>query len=573
MALQAGTKLGRYEVLSSLGAGGMGEVYRARDEQLGREVAIKVLPEAVAGDAERLARFEREARVLASLNHPNVAHLYGYERDGDTSFIIMELVEGETLADRLARGVLPFEQVVSLFLQIAEGLEAAHEQGVVHRDLKPANIKLGGASDGASTLPSGGRLKILDFGLAKAMAADEAGSPRVGDAAESPTLTLAATQRGEILGTAAYMAPEQARGQPVDKRADIWAFGVCLFEALTGRQAFGADTASDSMAAILTRDPDWSLLPADVATELRGLLIRCLEKDAMHRLRDIGDARIELESLAKSGAGSTGHGVRSAAIADAADAAAAPVGVAPSPAPGSGAPGRRHSLLIAAAVLVALLVGLVVYPRLRATLGEPVVVVMDTTSPVGVYDPVSLAQGETNADDLTEVLSDLPVRVVKENTSPLWRREHQVAQLEPALVVIHVSAFVYPPTFDDGDAFAEFSQGLAAVAGTTYRELLTNKIVAFFGYLAATSDRTRFLVYSRGTFDDPERAKALVDSWVARFPALEGRVWTYSVPHDEQTHAASWRDPETAAGLHARIVEILGLGRGMRLELGSTLGR
>ena len=288
MALKAGGRLGHYEILSSLGAGGMGEVYRAKDTKLGREVAIKLLLEEVASDPERLARFDREARVLASLNHSNIATLYGFETEGDTSFLVMELVEGETLADRIRRGAIPVDEALPLFLQIAEGLEAAHEKGVIHRDLKPANIKV----------TEDGQVKILDFGLAKAMAVDT-GESDAASISMSPTLTLAATQRGEILGTAGYMSPEQARGQAVDRRADIWAFGVCLYEALTGRRMFEGETAADTLAKVLEREVDWNALVDSTPRSVRRLLQRCLAKRAENRLQHIGDARLELrEALA-----------------------------------------------------------------------------------------------------------------------------------------------------------------------------------------------------------------------------------------------------------------------------------
>jgi serine/threonine-protein kinase len=285
MPLQPGATLGHYEILSTLGAGGMGEVYRARDTQLGREVAIKVLLDEVSADPERLARFEREARVLASLNHNNVATLHGFEKHEDTSFLVMELVEGETLADRITRGPMSVEQAVGIFLQIADGLHAAHAKGVVHRDLKPANIKLG--ADGQT-------LKILDFGLARAMAGEI--SEQVGPAvSESPTLTLAATMRGEILGTAGYMSPEQARGDAADEQSDIWAFGACLYESLTGDKAFGGSTVSDSLAAVLKDDPAWQALPDDLPRALRRALDRCLSKSRRQRFADIRDARLDLE--------------------------------------------------------------------------------------------------------------------------------------------------------------------------------------------------------------------------------------------------------------------------------------
>ncbi len=282
MALDSGTRLGNYEVVSSLGAGGMGEVYRARDEKLGREVAIKLLRQEVSNDPERLARFTREARVLASLNHPNIATLHGFETAQDTPFLVMELVEGETLAERIKRGAIPVEEALALFLQIADGLEAAHDKGVIHRDLKPANIKV--TDEGAA--------KILDFGLAKAMTAESTmGDP---NSSESPTLTAAATKPGQILGTTAYMSPEQAKGGAVDKRADVWAFGACLYEALTGERAFQGDSAQDVLGSVLKLDPAWDALPSATPTPLRRLLRRCLEKNPNDRLRDIGDARLEL---------------------------------------------------------------------------------------------------------------------------------------------------------------------------------------------------------------------------------------------------------------------------------------
>jgi serine/threonine-protein kinase len=283
MPLEIGSKLGQYEILSNLGAGGMGEVYRAKDTKLGREVALKLLLAEVSASPDRLARFEREARVLASLNHPNVATLHGFEQEGDTSFLVMELVDGETLADRIARGPIPIEEAVPLFVRIAEGLEAAHKQGIIHRDLKPANVKVSGA----------GRVKILDFGLAKAMAPEAAAGS--GDLSQSPTLTLAATQRGEVLGTAAYMAPEQAKGKTVDRRADVWAFGVCLFEALAGSRAFRGEDVADTLAAVLRAELDWSALPPTTPRSLRRLLRRCIRRDPGERLRDIADARLELQ--------------------------------------------------------------------------------------------------------------------------------------------------------------------------------------------------------------------------------------------------------------------------------------
>ena len=281
MTLAAGSRLGLYEILSPLGAGGMGEVYRARDTRLGREVAIKVLPEAFALDTERLARFDREARVLASLNHPGIAAIYGVEEARGTRILVLELVEGETLAERIAAGPLPSEDALSYSRQIAEALEAAHEKGVVHRDLKPANVKV----------TPGGKIKVLDFGLAKAFAAETAGR----DLSHSPTVTSGGTQRGVILGTAAYMSPEQARGKAVDRRSDVWAFGCLLYEMLSGRKAFEGETVSDVLASVLTREPDWNALPTQTPPRVRELLQRCLRKDPDKRLHDVADARLDIE--------------------------------------------------------------------------------------------------------------------------------------------------------------------------------------------------------------------------------------------------------------------------------------
>ena len=278
MSLTAGARLGFFEVLGPLGKGGMGEVYRARDTRLGREVAIKVLPSELEKNPERLARFEREARVLASLKHPNVATLHGFERAGDTGFLVMELIEGETLERRIARGPMPWREAAMLFEAIADGLKAAHESGIVHRDLKPANIKI----------DEEGRPKVLDFGLARSTADDVAA---MGALSHSPTLTAGATVPGVLLGTAAYMSPEQARGARVDRRADVWAFGACLYEALTATRAFHGEDTSMVLAAILTREPDWERLPTNLPQSIGALLRRCLQKDTRQRMQDVGDAR------------------------------------------------------------------------------------------------------------------------------------------------------------------------------------------------------------------------------------------------------------------------------------------
>src|SRR6187549_42591 len=284
MPLASGTPLGSYTIMSAIGAGGMGEVYRARDTKLNRDVAIKVLLPAVANDPDRLARFSREAQVLASLNHPNIAAIYGIEESAGVTALVMELVEGEDLSQRIARGAIPIDETLPIAKQIAEALEAAHEQGIVHRDLKPANIKV----------KTDGTVKVLDFGLARATD-PVTNAPNV---SQSPTLTTPAmTQAGMILGTAAYMSPEQAKGRTVDKRADIWAFGVVVYEMLTGRRLFAAEDVSETLAAVLTRDLSMAALPAATPLRLQRLLARCLDRDPRMRLRDIGEARVEIERI------------------------------------------------------------------------------------------------------------------------------------------------------------------------------------------------------------------------------------------------------------------------------------
>src|SRR5688500_3946188 len=270
MPLQPGSRIGSYEIIGALGAGGMGEVYRARDSKLGREVALKVLPEAFASDHDRIARFEREAQVLASLNHPHIAHIHGFESSQDSRALVMELVEGPTLADRLRAGPIPLDEALAIARQIAEALEAAHERGIIHRDLKPANIKV----------TDEGVVKVLDFGLAKAI--EPAAAAAI---SQSPTLSIHATQAGVVLGTAAYMSPEQARGKPADARADVWAFGVVLFEMLAGRSPFDGDEITDILASVLKAEPQWHTLPRDLPPSVARLLRRCLQKDRRQRLQ------------------------------------------------------------------------------------------------------------------------------------------------------------------------------------------------------------------------------------------------------------------------------------------------
>jgi serine/threonine-protein kinase len=299
MNLSAGRTLSHYALVEQIGEGGMGVVWKAEDTVLGRAVALKILPDVFAGDAERLSRFAQEARLLASLNHPNIAAIHGLEEIDGLRFLVLEMVPGDTLADRIARGRLPLGEALDIARQIAEAFEAAHDKGIVHRDLKPANVKL----------TDEGTIKVLDFGLAKALAGEQQQGSASGASptylAHSPTITTDRTRAGSILGTAAYMSPEQARGKPVDKRTDIWAFGCVMYECLTGRQPFPGETVSDVIGAILHLEPDWSLLPENTPPRIARLLRHCLDKDAKRRLRDIGDARLEIEGARQASTSST----------------------------------------------------------------------------------------------------------------------------------------------------------------------------------------------------------------------------------------------------------------------------
>ena len=284
MSLTLGTRLGVYEVTAKIGEGGMGEVYQARDTTLDRDVALKVLPEAFTADPDRLARFQREAKVLASLNHPNIGAIYGLEAAGDTQALVLELIEGPTLADRIAEGPIPVDEALTIAKQIAEALEAAHEQGIIHRDLKPANVKV----------RLDGTVKVLDFGLAKAVTPEASGV----SATESPTMSLtAATQMGMVIGTAAYMAPEQAKGKPVDKQADIWAFGAVLFEMLTGKRAFSGGDVSDTLAAVLRDEVKLDQLPDETPARVRQIVTACLQRERKQRIHDVADVRLALEGV------------------------------------------------------------------------------------------------------------------------------------------------------------------------------------------------------------------------------------------------------------------------------------
>ena len=536
MTLSVGDRLGRYEILGPLGAGGMGEVYRARDTELDREVAVKVLLEAVAQDPDRIARFEREARLLASLSHQNIATLHGLEEHEGQRYLVMELAEGETLAERLQRGSLPADEALEIALQIANGLEAAHEAGIVHRDLKPANVMLSHE----------GKVKVLDFGLGKAWQTDEGDA----DLTQSPTLTGQITEGGMLLGTVAYMSPEQARGKRVDNRTDNWAFGCVLFEMLTGQKPFQGETVTDALAAVVTFEPDWENLPDATPPTIQHLLRRCLQKAPNRRLHSIADARLDIEDVINEPPATYG----SAQVTD----------------------GGRHKkgLSTGAAVAVALAGAVVggglVIGFVKQTVQsdeaavargpQPVIFLMDTSAPRGVYDPETLHDSGTNADDLNDLLRDLPVTLFKETLGSTWDREDQILKQRPDLILIHRSSFFHSANLEFGFGYGPFEDPEDDARFVRSYLMIESKLMAFLGYVGLGDPQTKFLVYSRGRGGKwPQEDRT---AWVAeiegRFPQLKGRVFTMKVPVDEDG-AGSFRDPVTGQMIRERVVDLLEL--------------
>jgi serine/threonine-protein kinase len=423
-ALKTGTKLGSYEILAFLGAGGMGEVYQAHDCKLGRNVAVKVLPAAFVHDADRLSRFQREARMLASLNHPNIAAIYGLEQSDEVQYLVMELVPGQTLAERLSTNPLSIEESLAISRQIAEALQAAHEKGVIHRDLKPANVKV---------TPEG-RVKVLDFGLAKAFTGDGGPHP-----SQAPTVTGMGTQEGAILGTPAYMSPEQVRGRPVDKRTDIWAFGCVLYELLTGRKAFPGETLADTIAAILEREPDWLALPPSTPTEIRDLLQQSLQKSQPRRLDDISKARIEMEKVQR-------YGLTAELLANLRTVRHDQPSSIPTPAPTVA--GRRvRNLAVALLAVIVLAAGAVIIPPWRERMrGSPGIEPIPRERQLAVLpfevvgaDPSAKAFSDGLTETLTAKLAQLTTRHDLQVVPASEVRNRKVASSESARAELGVN--------------------------------------------------------------------------------------------------------------------------------------
>jgi hypothetical protein len=483
----------------------MGEVYRARDTRLDRDVALKILAEGNAHLAQP-ARLEQEARVLAALNHPNIAAIYGLEESGGVLALALELVEGETLADRLARGPLRVHDALRVAQQIAAALDVAHERGIVHRDLKPSNVMV----------RADGLVKVLDFGLAKlAESGNDPASP------ESSTRAIEATRTGVILGSPPYMPPEQIGGQGANKRSDIWAFGAVLFEMLTGQAAFSGSDVSRVIADIVTREPRWESLPADTPPSIVRLLRRCLAKDPAERLRDIADARLEIEDAL------------SASPRETTSLPASSVHAAP--------PRRGVPVLVTGLALVAVALGAALGMRWfdrsedRVSGALPLVIMMDSPNPARVYDKETLAANGTNADVISDILSDLPIRRQKETIGPGWHRDEEVKMFRPDLIVVHYSGFNVEGTPPDEP-----------------RERLRT-LIKFFA-----DTNTKFLIYSRNNTDkstEANLAKLLADVYAEK-PRLQQQIRGFGL----QDHGPpQWINSPSGAELKLVVKEMLQL--------------
>ncbi len=523
MTLTSGTRLGPSEIGALVGAGGMGEVYRARDTRLDRTVAVKVLTPRAGGDSDLRTRFEREARAVSSLNHPHICALFDVGHSDGIDYLVLEFLEGETLDARLAKGPLPVDQALRFALEICDALERAHRQGLTHRDLKPANVMLTRSGT-----------KLLDFGLAKPRVAAIApsGSGAESGSASSPPSSMATrvttplTREGTIVGTVQYMAPEQIEGREADARTDIWAFGCLLYEMLSGRPAFPASTPASLIAAILERQPAPLGDLTGSPQRLWDIIRVCLEKDPDDRWQSARDLRRELQWC-----------VDGARMPHAAETS------------GRAQPPSRRGLLAAFVAVVAVVGASGLWWSSRASTpavasGPPVIVLMDSAHPERVYDEATRKAGGTNADDLTDLLRDLPVVLLKENTNMTWNREYKVLQQNPALIVAHRSCFY------DATILGEASRQ------TPFVNLSWDKFETFAGFVAQANPRTRVLTYSRGSWQSEQDRVRWVVGMERRFPPLKGRIDAMRVPLDR----ATFRHPTTGSEMREHIVSMLHLG-------------
>jgi len=526
MALTAGSRLGPYEIVAPIGAGGMGEVYRAKDTRLDRTVAIKVLSGTLSSDAQARERFEREARAISALDHPNICPLYDVGEQDGCAYLVMPCLDGETLANRLAGSALPVDRALRIAIEICDALDRAHRHGIVHRDLKPGNIML--TKSGA---------KLLDFGLAKrSVAATPAAGIDVTMAPRGGSGPL--TEKGTILGTFHYMAPEQVRGEEADARSDIYALGAVIYEMVSGQRPFDAADTATLIAAILDREPRPLTSVAGLPSRLDRAVRVCLEKDPAERWQSARDLLRELKW-----------------IADELNQPAAGIGTTAAFRTATSAPGRfgvSRRAWIAGAVIIGLatLGGFAAWAKYGTAppvspVGTPVIVMMDSSHPARVYDPATLKAGGTNADDLTDLLRDLPVELVKETSSTSWRREDQLLRESPSIFLVHRSSF-YDATLLGEPALDDKYAGLLYPPAA-------DKLEVLLGYIALANPRTRFVVYSRGSWKTEADKLAWVVGMTQRFPKLKGRLVAYKVPLDR----ATYRNPQTGAEIKAIVQQQL----------------
>ena len=527
MPIVQGSRLGPYEIVAAIGSGGMGDVYRATDTRLGRTVALKVLAPHLAGDRDVRARFEREGRAVSSLNHPNICALYDIGRQEQPSgeaidYLVLEYLEGQTLDALLARGPVPIDQALRFGIAICGALDAAHRRGVTHRDLKPGNVMV-----------TAGGVKLLDFGLAKprsdVVSAQTAPASGALPSVAATQLTKPLTTAGTILGTIQYMAPEQIEGREADARTDLWAFGCVMYEMVTASRAFVGPTPASLIAAILERQPPpFQPAAASVTPRLWDIIRTCLEKNPDDRWQSARDLERELRWCANESS-----------------PAADPVVL-----PTAARVVSRRGWLIATTAIVGTMIAssALVFSRRPAeapvATGPPVIVLMDSTHPERVYDDQTRKAGGTNADDLTDLLRDLPVKLVKENTNATWHREYEVLQEEPALIVAHRSCFY------DATMLGEASRQRPFI------DLSWDKFELFAGFIAQGNARTRILAYSRGSWADDNERQRWVVFMQQRFPPLKGRIDAMRVPLDR----ATFRNAATGLEIRERIMTMLKLG-------------
>lgn|GEM_PF-4554152 len=522
----AGQRIGQYEIISPLGKGGMGEVYLAQDHKLGRKVALKFLPLSFTKDADRLRRFEREARAASALNHPNILTIHEIGEIDGHRFIATEFIDGETLRQKIAAGPLKVNEALQIVEQIASALADAHAAGIIHRDIKPENIML--RRDGI--------VKVLDFGLAKLAEPKESGP-------EDLTRDMVNTENGIVMGTMAYMSPEQARGLPVDARTDLWSLGVTFYEMLSNRLPFAGATNSDVLAAILEHEPtSLTSLSTEVTEPLEWIVTKTLTKNRDDRCQTAREMLNDIRRLTQRL--SVAAEIERTAAPEPSPHPTAPRATEPEAAATASHRLKRRRLVWATLLvaMAAVIVSVVTWKRIgwfKTAPGRQVVVLMDSPLPDRVYDPETRKNGGTNADDITDILGDLPIVIEKENTSPIWHREDQVLRERPALIMIHRSCFA--------DATVGVDPQSPAL------QAADKKLDDFLGYIGLGNPSTKFLAYTRRTGDPAP--------WVSdlqkRFPQLTGRIVVLQVPGGPEH--ASFRDPNTAKMVRQNVKTLLGL--------------